>query len=109
MLRDPLTFAPVSNVVDAVSVFVDPQAMFLAPDILSIVNILFRFPFQPKTMLTTLIKILGLPSSQISSSVEVPDHAHISSNQHCAVSVLLDHKVLVRNFQLMEYGGGSLV
>ena len=70
--------------------------------ILTIVDIFFRLPLQSETMLESLIEILRLPSSKIPSSIKMPDDADISGDEHGAVGIFFDDKILVRYFELMK-------
>jgi len=104
-----LAFVPVADVVDASFIFIDAQAMFFIFDVLAVINIFFRLPLKTQTVFETLVEVLGLPSSEKSSAIEVPDHADISSDEHGAVGIFFNDKVLVRYFQFIEYTSGSLV
>ena len=53
-------------------------------------------------MLETLIEILGLPPTKVSPTIKVPYHTHISSYQHRAVSILLDHKIFMGDFKFLK-------
>ena len=76
--------------------------MLLVLYILTIVDVFLGLPLQSKTMLESLIEILGLPSSEIPSSIEMPDDADISGDEHGAVGILFDDKILVRYFELIK-------
>ena len=83
--------------------------MFFVFYVLPVVHVLFGLPFKSKAVFETLIEIFWLPSSKKSSAVEMPDHAYISSDEHGAICVFFNDKVLVGDFELVEYISGSLI
>lgn len=84
-----LSFFPITYIHYLVSILVYSQPLLLILHELTVVHVILRLPFQSQAVFATLIEIFGLPASQISLAVEVPDQADVPGNYHGAVGVSL--------------------
>lgn len=86
-----LSFLPITHIYHLVSILVYSKSLLLVLHELTVIHVVLRLPFQPQPVLASLIEIFGLPASQISLAVEVPNQADVPGDYHGAVCVSLYH------------------